>query len=200
MLWVKIALFVSVFLIQTIINCSLYFHQQLFLLVSPYHNFSKYYKTRRIYWSGTLYTCYNFLFVSYYHMLIGILFFCRLLPNLKHLFAKCPISFSYGYIETVINLCFHHWQPFNLLYFSNLSFGYFQVIQAVMFLTGAIGIKIAIAKILGIADDVSETINRSHSCWTQKLLRLFFFPKKRNFWNLNPWLPFSLSIIKWWPW
>jgi len=42
--------------------------------------------------------------------------------------------------------------------------GYFQVIQAVMFLTGAIGIKIAIAKILGIADDVSELFSLLLNC------------------------------------
>lgn len=57
-----------------------------------------------------------------------------------------------------------------------INCGYFQVIQAVMFLTGAIGIKIAIAKILGIADDVSKLISfllNSKNCYTEPLTHLW---------------------------
>lgn len=45
-----------------------------------------------------------------------------------------------------------------------------------MFLTGAIGIKIAIAKILGIADDVSKLISfllNSKNCYTEPLTHLW---------------------------
>lgn len=34
--------------------------------------------------------------------------------------------------------------------------GFFQAVQGVIFLTGTVGIKVAIAKMLGIADDVSQ--------------------------------------------
>lgn len=76
-----------------------------------------------------------------------------------------------------------------------MNCGYLQVIHAVMFLTGAIGIKIAIAKILGIADDVSELFSfllNSNNCYTKPLTHLSLFDP-----DSNP-LPFlDESFVPW---
>ena len=74
-----------------------------------------------------------------------------------------------------------------------ISIGYFQVIQTVLFLSGALGIKIAIAKILGIADDVSTSVNiiihSPLSCWTQHIK---LFSQRKGILSYSLLFPFTI--------